>query len=297
MIQPDQHNDWINQRDNSFGEFISIRDKKDTDSLVIFNNYSQGVKTNRDAWVYDSNESILKKKIKLMIDFYNSEVDRYRKACVGLTNEKKSKVEDFINNDSTKMSWTHEVKNDLANHKTREFQVGDIVPSIYRPFVKQWMYFNKHFNNRVYQMPRIFPDAATENLVICITGLGETKGFTPLITDMVPNLHFVAGSHASHSISTIPMRLKLTPRQKTLFLSLQNRKNPNQKESAEMRLPMRGLPIFKKNIWKKRLQKKIYFTIFTGFFILPNTVKNMRTIYPKSCHVYSRKERTGFSRI
>ena len=42
-------------------------------------------------------------------------------------------------------------------------------------------------------MPRIFPEAGVKNLVISITGLGESKGFTAQISDVLPNLHFVAG--------------------------------------------------------------------------------------------------------
>lgn len=46
----------------------------------------------------------------------------------------------------------------------------------------------------VLQMPRIFPNEAAYNLVICVTGLGESAGFSALITDEIPNFHFVAGS-------------------------------------------------------------------------------------------------------
>ena len=41
-IVPDQYNDWINHRDESFDHFIDMGDKKDKNSITIFENYSNG---------------------------------------------------------------------------------------------------------------------------------------------------------------------------------------------------------------------------------------------------------------
>jgi predicted helicase len=54
------------------------------------------------------------------------------------------------------------------------------------------MYFNRHFNEMVYQMPRIFPVATVDNRVISVTGRGETVKFSALMIDHVPNLHTIA---------------------------------------------------------------------------------------------------------
>lgn len=35
-ITPDDHNDWIGQRDDSFSGFISMGDKKDKDAITVF---------------------------------------------------------------------------------------------------------------------------------------------------------------------------------------------------------------------------------------------------------------------
>ncbi len=55
------------------------------------------------------------------------------------------------------------------------------------------MYFDRQFNNCVYKIPSIFPTPNSDNLVICVTGTGEDKGFTSLITGTIPNIHMVAG--------------------------------------------------------------------------------------------------------
>ena len=63
-ITPDTHGDWVNQRDDSFGEHISLGDKKDKSSVTVFENYSLGVATNRDAWVYNSSKLKLEKNMR-----------------------------------------------------------------------------------------------------------------------------------------------------------------------------------------------------------------------------------------
>ncbi|MFM6828186.1 MAG: type ISP restriction/modification enzyme, partial [Dolichospermum sp.] len=60
----------------------------------------------------------------------------------------------------------------------------------YRPYCKQWLYFQKLWNKRTYQIPKIFANQNVKNLVICITGIGATKEFSALITNTIPNLHF-----------------------------------------------------------------------------------------------------------
>ena len=70
-ITPDKHNDWINQRDDSFSEFISLGDKKDKDAATVFENYSRGLETNRDAWCYNASLNALSKNIENTVEFYN----------------------------------------------------------------------------------------------------------------------------------------------------------------------------------------------------------------------------------
>ncbi|HGU0689804.1 TPA: helicase-related protein, partial [Escherichia coli] len=45
LIEPDEHNDWLNQRDERFNYFIEMGNKKDKDSVCIFSTYSRGVAT------------------------------------------------------------------------------------------------------------------------------------------------------------------------------------------------------------------------------------------------------------
>ena len=109
-VLPDEHGGWLNQRDDSFKDFVVLGNKASGFEVSLFENYSSGVKTNRDAWVYNSSRSKLVATVKGMVGFYNSEVDRYRLACKEATRENCPKVDAFLDFDSTKISWTREVK-------------------------------------------------------------------------------------------------------------------------------------------------------------------------------------------
>ncbi|MFM5960149.1 MAG: type ISP restriction/modification enzyme, partial [Dolichospermum sp.] len=65
------------------------------------------------------------------------------------------------------------------------FNSSEVVRSIYRPFCKQNYYYNKDLNNRLYKMPKIFPNQNLENLVICISGLGGSKEQSTFISNII----------------------------------------------------------------------------------------------------------------
>lgn len=187
-ITPDEHGDWLNQRDDSFEEHIVLGDKSKTPEKRLFDNFSLGVATNRDAWVYNASKQNLTENMQGLIANYSSELARFNVAHDGLDRKtRQAAVNDFIDNDPTKVSWTHNLKQELAKSSSFEFENSSVYQSIYRPFTKQWVYFNRKFNERVYQQPRIFPSADTENLVIQATGVGS-KSFSVLISNMLPCL-------------------------------------------------------------------------------------------------------------
>ena len=187
-ITPDEHGDWLKQRDHSFSEFLVLGDKKNTD-LAIFENYSGGVKTNRDAWAYNGSKKNVAQNMKKMIDFYNLEVERFFGEFLDLhdMSAREAEVNNFINTDPEKISWDHAQKIGVARGKRGEFLSDALCQSLYRPFTKQWLYMDRFFNNRLYQMPKIFPHAGAENLVIQATGVGS-KAFSVLISSVLPCL-------------------------------------------------------------------------------------------------------------
>ncbi|EJN2458215.1 DEAD/DEAH box helicase [Escherichia coli] len=183
-IIPDCYNDWLNQRDDSFNDFIELGSKKNKSAFFVFENYSNGVKTNRDAWCYQYSLSSLKENISRMINFYNEEVERYSKYNGA------DEPKDFVILDSKRMSWTREVFNYVSKGYYHDISNDDFRVSLYRPFTKQHMYFNRHFNNCVYQMPQLYPYGNAFNLTICLS-LSGTKGFSVMMTNVIPDLHLI----------------------------------------------------------------------------------------------------------
>lgn len=190
-VTPDDHGDWLKQRDDSFSRFIVLGDKKG-DSLKLFDNFSLGVATGRDAWAYNASRSKLGANMACMIGFYNAELARFDAEFSGKSKKQRDEaVDGFIDTDATRISWTRALKQELGKGRPHAYDEVCRVTSLYRPFTKQWLYFNRRFNEMVYQMPRIFPDAVSDNVVIGLSNIGA-KEFSALISSAVPDLqmHF-----------------------------------------------------------------------------------------------------------
>ena len=194
-IQPNPEHDWINQRDPQFTTYLPIGDKankKRADSgASIFTLYSRGVESSRDKWAYHFSRRSVADNMQKMIDFYNQQTADFQ---IAVQKNNRLSPNNFINNDPKKISWDSTLKNDLANNKMLEFDDHKIRLSLYRPFSKQWLYFDRHLNHRVHRMPAIFPTAESENLAICVHGIGATKDFSALITKTLPDLEIVSKS-------------------------------------------------------------------------------------------------------
>ncbi|WP_375684225.1 DEAD/DEAH box helicase [Bartonella sp. CB15SXKL] len=192
IITPDKHGDWIKQRDDSFKKFLAIGVKKGHDKK-LFKIYSCGLKTNRDAWAYNSSYKILENNMHNMITFYNSEVERFNDAYPHADHKiRANAVNNFINADESKISWSHNVKQELVRGKILKFEDACLMQSLYRPFTRQWLYYNRTFNERVYQTPRIFPmEKAVENKIIQVTGIGAMGGFSVLMTTALPDVQVI----------------------------------------------------------------------------------------------------------
>ena len=188
-LTPNAEGDWANQRDPAFDRFILLGDKANEASQSVFSVFSLGVSTNRDAWVYNMGREALSKNMRSMISNYNTQVAIYAKACKGLVKEKWPKVLEVVETDPKTISWSSSLLPDAARGKKAEFLPTAIVQSMYRPYSKQWLYFDGMFNDRQGKSPIFFPSPQHRNVVIFATGIGASKPFSALVTDCVPNLH------------------------------------------------------------------------------------------------------------
>ncbi|SDP29140.1 Predicted helicase [Sulfitobacter litoralis] len=175
VIQPNDENDWLNQRDPSFENSISIGSKVAGAKGTIFSNYSSGAKTNRDFWCFNYSKSDVSKNMERMVNFYNDQVKLQGDDLKGFRESLDAKL----------ISWDGTLKSDLKKLKRGEFSEEKIMLANYRPFQRQWFYFDRQFNNSVYQMNELFPAQDAFNRTICVTGVGEAKDFSALMANNI----------------------------------------------------------------------------------------------------------------
>ncbi len=89
-----------------------------------------------------------------------------------------------ITTDKTKIAWTDDLKNHLIKNKNLQESSEECMRlALYRPFNKQWLYWDKDLINRQREFSKIFPDKGVHNVVIN-TGVG--KAFSALISSEIP---------------------------------------------------------------------------------------------------------------
>jgi predicted helicase len=86
------------------------------------------------------------------------------------------------------IKWHSGIIPKAMNEIYGKFDDKNIAIGAYRPFEKQYAYFDAMFVQRVAQLPKLFPTPKQRNLVICVSGIGITKDFTCLITDIIPDV-------------------------------------------------------------------------------------------------------------
>ena len=193
-IRPDARHTWLTEGLRAeFETFVPVGTKeakgtKNEAENVIFKSYSLGVNTNRDAWTYNFNRNKLTRNMSLTIETYNAEVDRWKRQG----NQAKN-LDDFVIYDDTKIKWSRDLKLDLKRGRIAEYAEHKVRNSLYRPFTKSNLFFDRIMNEEVYGFPPIFPIPETEmeNQVICITDKGSEKPFMILISHQLTNLHAV----------------------------------------------------------------------------------------------------------
>ena len=196
VIQPDARHTWLTEGlREDFETFIPIGSKqaksaKDEVSGVIFHQFSNGVKTSRDAWAINFDQDVLRANVALMMDTYNTQVLKWQQ-------QTGQNVDDFVAYDNEKISWSSGLKQKLVSGYMAKFTPERIRQTLYRPFTKSCLYFDRFMAERVYVFPSIFPtsETAAENRVICVN-ISREKPFTSLMTNCLSE-HIMTGGFGS----------------------------------------------------------------------------------------------------
>ena len=182
-ITPDTKANWLNQSNSDFESLLPLAQPKLSPSSSIpaveplFQLYSNGVVTNRDLWVYDFDYDDLGKKVRALLNSYEESRSRY------------GGIEFDESVLGTAIKWTQDLIRQLRSDTPIVFKRTDIRNSVYRPFVKKYLYYSKSLNWSQYQLPRIFPwGSRDENKVISFCM--NNKDFYVLAADSIFDLHF-----------------------------------------------------------------------------------------------------------
>ncbi len=183
-LKPNKEGDWINQRNESFDEFIPITpDKKfnqKTHSFFIVN--GPGIMSGRDSWLGNFSKGKVIDNTSKLISNFNKEIKKLQ--------DVKSKSDYKINLDSTEISWSSNLKNDLEKKKVIENNKSHVFTQTYRPFNKQNFIYNKRLIDRPGISDKMLPTKSHNNRIIVLTGNGSSKDFSNIITDTICDRHF-----------------------------------------------------------------------------------------------------------
>jgi len=138
---------------------------------ALFKLFSSGLKTQRDEWVYDFSRDTLEAKMRFCVDVYQRT------------------FEDENYQERNQIKWDRELTKYLFQRIPKVFNDANMLMSYYRPYTKQWLYFDKHFNGMTYQWYGIYKNEELENRYIIIPGLASPKNFYNLASSQIVDLN------------------------------------------------------------------------------------------------------------
>ena len=189
-LEPNEHGDWINHRNEAFDTFIAIDPLKNGDQKCpsIFSFKGPGVSTGRDAWVCNYSERTIQDRMKALISFYNRQVQEY---SMRKTKSPQSKDEELLDADDKQIKWTRALRNDAVKSINHSFNNSYLADITYRPFSKAKLYNDRCFLESPGLSYKIYPTPAESNCTICISGIGSSKSFSALVSDKISCYDFL----------------------------------------------------------------------------------------------------------
>ena len=203
-IRPDVRYTWLTGGlHTEFDSFIPMgtreaKRQKGEAMDVIFKTYSSGLKTNRDAWAYNFNQDALTENMRRMIETYNEQVFKWERR-----GNQDAEVDDFVLYDDQKINWSRDLKAKLKRGTIAEYVEHKARTSLYRPFTKSNLYFDRVMNDVVYVFPSIFPTPETEieNRVISV-GVYGRQTFSVLLSKTISDVNLYSDPQQSFPFYT-----------------------------------------------------------------------------------------------
>lgn len=203
-LYPNANNDWLNQRNPNFMNYLVLGDKKRREKVSIYSdNYASGLSTNRDIWVYNFSSDKAKENSERMIAFYNEERERCHQKFnesvsqgICLPDDSKARetyLQNIRSNDENKISWSDRLFNRFCKNMPISSN-GVVRDVLYRPFCKKHLVYNPDIIERPSKWDSIYPENDTENMAICVSGAPIKKGFSVMMSDCIQDLNLMEHS-------------------------------------------------------------------------------------------------------
>lgn len=178
---PNAHGDWINLRNDNFSSYIPIEPEKRYDSSAksFFVTNAVGVATSRDAWVFNFSKGALLHNVDRMINTYNQQRELLQSGAI-----------DDLTKDETQISWSVNLKKSAEDNRPLDVPSSCILSTLYRPFTKQYLAYDRNIIERPGQWAQLFPTNNHRNTIICVSSIGTTKEMTVMISDRYTDNHF-----------------------------------------------------------------------------------------------------------
>ncbi len=174
IIKPDARHDWLDQRGQEFGKYAPMGSdaKSGRRRDGIFEAHSPGMATRRDAWVYNSSRKELARNMERHIEYYNGQ-DPGEPGT-----------------DPSRGKWSEDLSAASRRLGKQCLDRGKIRTAQYRPFFRQYAYFDRVFISAMSKIPSFFPRGGSENVAICVSRIGGD--FSALATGAAPDMQLVS---------------------------------------------------------------------------------------------------------
>ena len=183
-ITPDKHGSWLNRGNPDFGGLLTLADKQTKlattadDEQAVFRLFANGVKTNRDDWVYDFDADRLRNKALFFADTYNALLDDNDRSYPPV------------------IKWSSTLRDIFRGGEHIVYSDANRLQSLYRPFVTKHYFAETIMNDRLTRNHNeIFgADLRQPNRVICFLAPGGRPRFSAIASDQLPSLSLLIDS-------------------------------------------------------------------------------------------------------
>ena len=188
-ITPDRHHDWIAQRSEAFSDLYALGSKEAKAGKVedaIFSLFSNGYKSGRDAYTYNYSHQQCAQNGSNMVKNYQDALHVMQQSTIALQD-----IDEIVKHHTSGLRWDRELRNHLKRSRTITFSEVNVRRISYRPFIPMNCYLEYALASSKGRVDEMFPESSSENLAICVPGLGSTKPFSALIVDQMPDLELI----------------------------------------------------------------------------------------------------------